>query len=153
MHLTSGKWECMTRLLVLTLNMVNFEFFAQKMPEKWLKRHFLTEYHWKWSQNDPKIGVSTRKRCLYANSHRRGRGYDVLSIFWNFFSNSSTFFGKKCHFWQLISRELEPPRGKISPFWVGNSFSYSPFSKVDSWKCLLLELWALESGLTANFNI
>ena len=81
MLLASGKWVCMTRMLVLVLNMVNFEFFAQKMPEKWSKWHFLTDNHRKWFQNDPKMGDSTRKRRLYVNSLRRGRGGEVLSIF------------------------------------------------------------------------
>ena len=150
MLLASGKWECMTRLLVLNLDMVNFEFFAQKMPQKWSKRHFSTENHRKCSQNGPKIGVSTRKRRLYANSHRRGRGGEVLSIFWNFFSNSSTFFWKKCHFWRPISRVLGLPKGWFFPFWVENSFCYLPFSNAKGWKCLLFDLWALESGLVKN---
>ena len=151
MHLASGKWKCMARLLVLTLNVVNFEFFVQKMPQKWSKWHFLTENLRKWSQNGPKMGISTRKRRLYTNSLHRGRGGEILSIFWNFFSNSSTFFWKKCHFWRLISRDLGLPNGSNYPFWVGKCFLYVPLFDADTWKCTVLELWALEVGIKIHF--
>ena len=151
MHLASGKWKCMARLLVLTLNVVNFEFFVQKMPQKWSKLHFLTDNHRKWFKNDPKMGDSTRKRRLYVNSLRRGRGGEFISIFWNFFSNSSTFFWKKCHFWRLISRDLGLPNGSNYPFWVGKCFFYVPLFDADTWKCTVLELWALEVGIKIHF--
>ena len=90
-------------------------------------------------------------RRLYVNSLRRGRGYDGLSIFWKFFSNSSTFFWKKCHFWRLISRDLGLPNGSNWPFWVGKSFFYAQLCDAEIWKCTVFELWALEDGIKNHF--
>ena len=139
-----GKWWWRCFSLIITPNTVKFEFLTRKMPQKWSKSLFL-------AKKACKIAVSTRKRRLYANSLRRGPGYDGLSIFWKFFSNSSTFFRKKCHFWRLISRDLGLPNGSNCPFWVGKSFLYMPLFDADTWKCLVLELWALEVGIKIHF--
>ena len=139
-----GKWWWRCFSLIITPNTVKFEFLTRKMPQKWSKSLFL-------AKKACKIAVSTRKRRLYANSLRRGPGYDGLSIFWKFFSNSSTFFRKKCHFWRPISRDLGLPNGSNCPFWVGKSFLYMPLFDADTWKCLVLELWALEVGIKIHF--
>jgi len=139
-----GKWWWRCFLLIITPNTVKFEFFTPKMPQKWSKPPF-------FAKNARKNAVSTRKRRLYANSLRRGRGGEFISIFWNFFSNSSTFFWKKCHFWRLISRDLGLPNGSNYPFWVGKCFFYVPLFDADTWKCTVLELWALEVGIKIHF--
>ena len=139
-----GKWWWRCFSLIITPNTVKFEFLTRKMPQKWSKSLFL-------AKKACKIAVSTRKRRLYANSLRRGPGYDGLSIFWNFFSNSSTFFWKKCHFWRPISRDLGLPNGWNYPFWVGKYFLYAPLFDADTWKCTVLELWALEVGIKIHF--
>ena len=137
--------------MVVTIHFTNYYskygkiwVFTRKMAPKWSKSLFL-------AKKACKIAVSTRKRCLYANSPRRGRGGEVNSIFWNFFSNSSTFFWKKCHFWRPISRDLGLPNGSNYPFWVGKCFLYAPLFDADTWKCTVLELWALEVGLKSHF--
>ena len=141
----------MGRKVVVTMHFTNYYskygqiwVFTRKMAPKWSKSLFLAKKAWK-------DAVSTRKRRLYANSLRGVSFIDVLSIFWNFFSNSSTFFWKKCHFWRPISRDLGLPNGSNYPFWVGKCFLYAPLFDADTWKCTVLELWALEVGLKSHF--